>query len=75
MGAKRGRCSWNEWTSVRRRVFLKGTAAAAGVAALDRFATMVAAGQAPAYPRGTKLHMLSWQNFVVEADTVLLSQA
>jgi multiple sugar transport system substrate-binding protein len=33
------------------------------------------AGQAPAFPKGTKLHILQWINYVPSADTVFLAQA
>ena len=58
-----------------RRTFLKGTAAAVGVAALGGIPSIVAAGQAPAYPKGTKLHLLTRLNFFPTADKIFLAQA
>ena len=61
--------------TVPRRTFLKGAAAAAGAATLSGIPGILAAGQAPAYPKGTKLHMLQWLNFVPAGDKVFLAQA
>lgn len=63
------------WTIISRRTFLTGAAAAAGAAALGGIPGIVAAGQAPAYPKGTKLHMLQHLNFVPAGDKVILAQA
>lgn len=45
-----------------RRHFLKGSAAAA--------ATLTAAGSAPAFAQGTRLHLLQWSHFIPAADEV-----
>ena len=58
-----------------RRAFLKGTAAAAGAAALGGIPGIVQAAQAPAYAKGTKLHVLMQLHFVPAADKVFLEQA
>ena len=67
------------WTAGRgvlsRRTFLKGTAAAAGVTALGGIPGILHAGQAPAYPKGTKLHYLMQINFVPAGDKVFVDQA
>ena len=55
-----------------RRTFLKSAAAAAAVGGIPG---IVHAGQAPAYPKGTKLHLLTRLNFFPAADTVFLAQA
>ena len=68
-GAKKG------WGSIPRRTFLKGAAAVAGVASLGGIPGIVAAGQAPAYPKGTKLHLLTRINFIPAGDTLFLAQA
>ena len=72
MGKKR---QGNEWSSVPRRTFLKGAATVAGAAALGGIPSILAAGQAPAYPKGTKLHMLQQINFVPAGDKVFIEQA
>ena len=63
------------WTAMPRRTFLKGAATVAGAAALGGIPGILAAGQAPAYPRGTKLNLLQWMNFVPAGDQVFLAQA
>src|SRR5438128_5541671 len=50
---------------MQRRTFLK----AAGVAGI------VAAGRAPAFAQGTKLHIVRWVDFIPEADVELKRQA
>src|SRR2546428_9901681 len=50
---------------MQRRTFLK----AAGVAGI------VAAGRAPAFAQGTKLHIVRWVDFIPEADLELKRQA
>src|SRR3989454_8658617 len=50
---------------MQRRTFLK----AAGVAGI------VAAGRAPAFAQGTKLHIVRWVDFIPEADVELRRQA
>ena len=64
-----------EWISIPRRTFLKGAAAAVGATALSGIPDILAAGQAPAYPKGTKLHMLQWMSTVPAGDKVFLEQA
>jgi multiple sugar transport system substrate-binding protein len=49
-----------------RRHFLKGSAAVA---------TVTAAGRAPAFAQGTRLHFLQWSHFVPAADQVFEQQA
>src|SRR4029434_10781267 len=51
--------------TMRRRTFLKTT----GVAGI------VAAGRAPAFAQGTKLHIVRWVDFIPEADVELRRQA
>ncbi len=60
---------------VSRRVLLKGAASVAGIAAAGAIPEILAAAQAPAYPKGTKLHFLQWLNFLPAADEVFLKQA
>jgi len=72
MGEKR---QGDGWDRVPRRTFLKGAATVAGAAALGGIPGILHAGQAPAYPKGTKLHMLQWLNFVPAGDKVFLEQA
>src|SRR5258705_13640021 len=50
---------------MQRRTFLK-TAGGAG---------MGAAGRAPAFAQGTKLHLVRWNDFIPEADVELKRQA
>src|SRR5437867_177661 len=52
--------------SVNRRTFLKVTGATAGI---------LAAGRAPAFAQGTKLHIVRWVDFIPEADVELKRQA
>jgi len=58
-----------------RRTFLKGATTVAGAAVLGGIPGILAAGQAPAYPTGTRLHLLQWLNFVPAGDKVFLEQA
>ncbi|MBI2561425.1 MAG: twin-arginine translocation signal domain-containing protein, partial [candidate division NC10 bacterium] len=60
---------------VPRRAFLKAAAASAGAAALGGIPGILAAGEAPAYPKGTKLHLLTRLNFFPTADKIFLAQA
>jgi multiple sugar transport system substrate-binding protein len=62
-------------SSIDRRTFLKGVVTTTGVAALTGIPGMLQAGQAPAYPKGTKLHTLQWINYVPPADAVFTAQA
>src|SRR5207245_3171668 len=50
---------------MKRRTFLK-TAGVAGI---------VAAGRAPAFAQGTKLHIVRWVDFIPEADVELTRHA
>ena len=59
---------------VSRRTVLKGAAAAAGGAAIDRLGGILAHAQAPAYPKGTRLHLLQWSHFVPAADVLFDKQ-
>jgi multiple sugar transport system substrate-binding protein len=62
---------------VTRRTVLTGAAAAAGAAAapaLDRLGDILAHAQAPAYPRGTRLHLLQWSHFIQAADVLFDKQ-
>ena len=58
-----------------RRRFLTGAAAAAGAATLSGLPGILRAGQAPAYPKGTKLHLLTRINFIPAGDTLFIQQA
>jgi len=60
---------------ISRRTFLKGMATGTGAAALGGIPGILSVGQAPAYAKGTKLHLLQWLNFVPEGDKVFLAQA
>ena len=51
---------------MKRRQFLKLTGGLAGI---------LAAGRAPAYAQGTKLHILRWNDFIPQADVELKRQA
>ncbi|HXG05537.1 MAG TPA: extracellular solute-binding protein [Candidatus Binatia bacterium] len=55
---------------VNRRQFLKVSGAAAAVASTG-LEGILAAGRAPAYAQGTKLHVVRWVDFIPEADKVL----
>src|SRR5512145_1540047 len=59
---------------VSRRTVLKGAAAAAGAGAVDRLGGILAHAQAPAYPKGTRLHLLQWSHFVPAADALFDKQ-
>jgi multiple sugar transport system substrate-binding protein len=58
-----------------RRTFLKGAAVAAGTATLGGIPEIVQAAQAPSYPKGTKLHLLTRLNFIPAGDTLFIAQA
>jgi multiple sugar transport system substrate-binding protein len=74
MSADRVNGSKKGWNRIPRRMFLKGAGAVAGAAALSGIPSILAAGQAPAYPKGTKLHLLTRINFIDAADKVFLAQ-
>jgi len=75
MGDKRVSDGNSKGRPVPRRTFLKGTAAAVGATALGGIPGILQAGQAPAYPKGTKLHVLMQIHFVPVADQVFIDQA
>ncbi|MFH1613526.1 MAG: ABC transporter substrate-binding protein [Planctomycetota bacterium] len=75
MGKKHRQTNGKKSAGIHRRTFLKGMAMASGAAALGGITEILSAGKAPAYAKGTKLHMLQWLNFVPEGDTVFLAQA
>jgi multiple sugar transport system substrate-binding protein len=62
-------------SALSRRTFLKGTVAAGALVTAGGIPELLHAGQAPAFPKGTKLHILQWINYVPPADTVFLAQA
>src|SRR5947199_10787725 len=51
---------------ISRRSFLAGTGAVVG---------LTAAGRAPAFAQGSKLHVVRWVDFIPEADVELKRQA
>src|SRR6059036_4342166 len=53
-------------SAISRRTFLHGTGAAVA---------LTAAGRAPAFAQGTKLHIVRWVDFIPEADVELKRQA
>ena len=53
-------------STISRRGFLQGSAAVIG---------LTAAGRAPAFAQGTKLHIVRWVDFIPEADVELKWQA
>ena len=61
-------------SGMNRRYFLKVTGATAAVAGTG-IGGILAAGRAPAYAQGTKLHIVRWNDFIAEADVVLKGQA
>ena len=60
--------------SLSRRHFLKASATTAAVAATG-IEGIIAAGRAPAYAQGTRLHLLQWSHFIPAADQVFEAQA
>ncbi len=63
-------------TPIDRRRFIKKVGGAVGLAAAaGGLEGILAAGRAPAFAQGTKLHILRWNDFIPEADVVLKSQA
>jgi multiple sugar transport system substrate-binding protein len=67
-----GRTHRNDYS---RRSFLKRAAGTAGMAAMGGIPRIVQAGQAPAYPKGTKIHLLTRINFIPAADKLFSAQA
>ncbi len=61
-------------SGVTRRRFIAGSAAA-GLAAAAGIEGILAAGRAPAFAQGTKVHMVRWVDFIPEADLELKRQA
>jgi len=59
---------------LNRRHFLKVSGAAAAVASAG-VEGILAAGRAPAWAQGTKLHIVRWVDFIPEADVELKRQA
>ena len=59
-------------TQLDRRSFLKTAGAAAALA--GGIEGIVAAGRAPAFAQGTKLHLVRWVDFIPEADVELKRQ-
>src|SRR5256884_8188860 len=59
---------------MNRRQFVKITGTAAAVATTG-VEGILAARRAPAYARGTKLHIVRWVDFIPEADVELRRQA
>jgi multiple sugar transport system substrate-binding protein len=54
--------------AVDRRHFLKASAAALAITGIEG---ILAAGHAPAFAQGTKLHIVRWNDFIPEADVEL----
>jgi multiple sugar transport system substrate-binding protein len=75
MSADQGNGNQKGWRVIPRRTFLKGAAAAAAAASLGGIPGILQAGQAPAYPKGTKLHLIERANFIDTADKMILAQA
>jgi multiple sugar transport system substrate-binding protein len=61
---------------VTRRTVLKGAAMAAAttLGGPDRLGAILAHAQAPAYPKGTRLHLLQWSHYVQAADVLFDKQ-
>jgi multiple sugar transport system substrate-binding protein len=60
---------------ITRRAWLGGAAGAAGLGALGGLRGILAEAQAPAYPKGTRLHLLQWSHYVQAADVLFDQQA
>ena len=75
MGAARGKSGGTGWARIPRRTFLKAAAVSAGTAAVAGIPGILQAGQAPAYPKGTTLHLLKWNHFLAVADKFFMAQA
>jgi ABC-type glycerol-3-phosphate transport system substrate-binding protein len=61
-------------TRISRRAKVTGVAAGTGVVGLGRLEGILAHAQAPAYPKGTRLHLLQWSHFVQAADVLFAKQ-
>src|SRR5262245_60121322 len=59
---------------ITRRTILKSVAGAAAAGGAGRLGDMLAHAQAPAYPKGTKLHLLQWSHHVQAADVLFDKQ-
>src|SRR5215475_9529640 len=60
-------------TRIDRRTFLS-TAGATGLGVATGLHGIFAAGRAPAFAQGTKLHLLQWVDFIPEGDTEVKRQ-
>src|SRR5262245_40097686 len=60
--------------SITRRAILKTAAGIAAAGGAGRLGDMLAHAQAPAYPKGTKLHLLQWSHYVQAADVLFDKQ-
>ncbi len=61
--------------AITRRRWLGGAAATTGAVAAGGLSGILAHAQAPAAPRGTRLHVLQWSHFVPAADALFDQQA
>ncbi len=61
-------------SGITRRAWLRGTAAV-GAAGLGGLRGILAVAQPPAYPKGTRLHLLQWSHYVQAADVLFDQQA
>jgi multiple sugar transport system substrate-binding protein len=61
--------------AITRRRWLGGAAATTGVVAAGGLPGILAHAQAPAAPKGTRLHLLQWSHFVPAADVLFDQQA
>src|SRR5215470_7510276 len=59
---------------IARRAILKTAAGLAAAAGAGRLGDMMAHAQAPAYPKGTRLHLLQWSHYVQAADVLFDKQ-
>ncbi|HEX7269220.1 MAG TPA: extracellular solute-binding protein [Streptosporangiaceae bacterium] len=64
-----------ESRGMTRRRWLRAAAATTGAAVAGGLPGILAHAQAPAAPRGTRLHLLQWSHFVQAADTLFEQQA
>ncbi len=61
--------------SITRRAWLRGVAATTGAVATGGLPGILAHAQAPAAPKGTRLHLLQWSHYVQAADVLFDQQA
>src|SRR5262249_57486759 len=59
---------------IRGRAILKTAAGLAAAGGAGRLGEMLAHAQAPAYPKGTRLHLLQWSHYVQAADVLFDKQ-